>query len=42
LADIFISYARPDRDKIAPLSAALEQSDWVKDEAATARDHVDA
>lgn len=79
MADIFISYARPDREKIASLSAALEQagwsvwwdrhidggsafaraieteldaskvvvvawsqaalqSDWVKDEAATARD----
>ncbi|MGL6223969.1 MAG: toll/interleukin-1 receptor domain-containing protein, partial [Steroidobacteraceae bacterium] len=80
MADIFISYARPDRSRIAPLSAALEQagwsvwwdrhidggaafaraieteleasravvvawsqaavqSDWVKDEAASARDH---
>ena len=29
LADIFISYARPDRDKIAPLSAALEQAGWT-------------
>ena len=79
LADIFLSYARPDREKIASLAAALEQagwsvwwdrhidggaafanaietelnasrvvivawsqaslqSDWVKDEAATARD----
>jgi TolB-like protein len=79
LADIFISYARADRDKIGPLTSALEQagwsvwwdrhidggaafaraieaelnasrivivawsqaslqSDWVKDEAATARD----
>lgn len=38
LADIFISCARPDRSKIAPLSAALEQAGWVKDEAASARD----
>lgn len=29
LADIFISYARPDRNKIAPLSAALEQAGWT-------------
>ena len=29
MADIFISYARPDREKIAPLSAALEQAGWT-------------
>ena len=29
MADIFISYARPDRDRIASLSAALEQAGWT-------------
>jgi TolB-like protein len=29
LTDIFISYARPDRDKIAQLSTALERAGWT-------------
>ena len=28
MADIFISYARGDRERIATLSAALEQQGW--------------
>ena len=28
MADIFISYARGDREQIATLSAALEQQGW--------------